>query len=289
MAFDFGILAAFGAMLAWGLGDFLIQRSVRRVGRVHALAFIAVTGTIMLLPLALQDMHLLLVPQNLALLLFLGLFALASSMITFRALGEGKLSIVMVVFALELPLTVLLSTTLLGEALSLVQFAAIAIVFAGVLLVSVSSLSAAIFSGNLEKGALLAVASAASFAIMNYLLTLGARQASPAISVWFIWLVLAAAPLLLIFLRRGFGSFRKNFFSSPRLLLATGFFDTIGWLLFTVALVDNKLAIVAAIMVNYTTVGLLLGVLINREKISAHQYAGAAIALAAGVALALIA
>lgn len=289
MAFDFGILAAFGAMLSWGAGDFLIQRSVRRVGRVHALAFIAVTGTILLLPLALQDMHMLLVPQNLALFLFLGLFALASSMITFRALGEGKLSVVMVVFALELPLTVLLSTAILGEALSLMQFAAIAVVFAGVLLVSLSPFSAGNFSGSLEKGALLAAASAASFAIMNYLLTLGARQASPAISVWFTWLILAAAPLLLIFLRRGFGGFRKNFSSSWPLLLATGFFDTLGWLLFTVALVDNKLAIVAAIMVNYTTIGMLLGVLVNKEKISAHQYAGAAVALAASVALTMVA
>ena len=46
MTVEAGILAAFLAFLAWGFGDFAIQRSVRRVGAVPALFFIGIFGLV---------------------------------------------------------------------------------------------------------------------------------------------------------------------------------------------------------------------------------------------------
>lgn len=37
----FSLLFAFGAILCWGVGDFLIQRNTRAVGNIEALAWIA--------------------------------------------------------------------------------------------------------------------------------------------------------------------------------------------------------------------------------------------------------
>ena len=65
-----------------------------------------------------------------------------------------------------------------------------------------------------------------------------------------------------------------------------GIFDTLAWLFFAFAVLENELAITIAITESYPAVALLLGVLVNKEKIRVHQYAGATIALAASIALA---
>ena len=52
------ILLAFGAMISWGIGDFLIQKSTRKIGDIESLAWIGIIGSIILLPLALKDLHL---------------------------------------------------------------------------------------------------------------------------------------------------------------------------------------------------------------------------------------
>jgi drug/metabolite transporter (DMT)-like permease len=58
---------------------------------------------------------------------------------------------------------------------------------------------------------------------------------------------------------------------------------------FAFALAAENASVVTAITESYPAVALLLGVWINREKIRAHQYAGALIALCAGIALGLFA
>jgi len=49
-----GIIFAFGAMLFWGFGDFLIQRTTRKIGDIETLAFISIFGSIGLLPVLLK-------------------------------------------------------------------------------------------------------------------------------------------------------------------------------------------------------------------------------------------
>ena len=66
------LLLAFGAMLCWGLGDFLMQRSSRRVGSLESLTIIAVVGGVLVTPFVLKDLHLLANPLSLLLLVCLG-------------------------------------------------------------------------------------------------------------------------------------------------------------------------------------------------------------------------
>src|SRR3989344_1927258 len=103
MAFEYSILAAFGAMVCWGIGDFLIQRSTRKFGNVEALAFIGTIGSIGLLPFILQEIPLLNSIENLAFLIFIGLFTFLVAMLDFEALKQGKLSVVDVILEIELP------------------------------------------------------------------------------------------------------------------------------------------------------------------------------------------
>ena len=50
MGFELGIIFAFAAMLCWGFGDFLIQKSTRKFGDVETLFFISFFGAVVLFP-----------------------------------------------------------------------------------------------------------------------------------------------------------------------------------------------------------------------------------------------
>ncbi|MDO8556534.1 MAG: EamA family transporter, partial [Nanoarchaeota archaeon] len=102
------ILATFGAMLCWGIGDFLIQRSVRKLGDLAPLSYIGGFGTLALLPFIITDLPTLLTKQNLYLLTTLGILVFIVSWINFETLRKGKIAVVEVIFELELPVTVIL-------------------------------------------------------------------------------------------------------------------------------------------------------------------------------------
>lgn len=71
------------------------------------------------------------------------------------------------------------------------------------------------------------------------------------------------------------------------LVLGMGVIDTVAWILFAIAVRNNELAITVAITESYPAIGLMLGVMINKEKVALHQYAGAVLAVAASFAMGL--
>src|SRR3989338_1655493 len=129
MSLELPILAAFGAMLSWGIGDFLIQRSTRRIGDAESLSLIGFIGAIGLLPFLAGDLALLLVPANLWLLLGLSVLVFVVSYVNFEALKKGKLSIVEVILEIELPITALLAFFVFQESLSVLEFGIVSLVF----------------------------------------------------------------------------------------------------------------------------------------------------------------
>ncbi|VVB60508.1 EamA-like transporter family protein [uncultured archaeon] len=289
MLLEGSILAAVGSMLFWGFGDFFIQRETRRVGNLESLAFISIIGSLGLFPFVIPELPLLFTLQNVLLLFFISMVGFVVAMLDFEALREGKLSVVEVILEIELPITAMLGYLFFGETLSFIQLATVFLIFAGIIMISVES-----FSGDrrskkrLEKGVLLAVFTAVGMGLANFLTAFGSKQVSPLMVTWMPWLVISIISLFFVHRREGFGSMLKNASRFRRLILVTGVFDTLGWLLYAVALVNNELAITTAITESYPAIGVLLGVWLNKEEILPHQYAGAALALAASVALALI-
>ncbi|MEK7110702.1 MAG: EamA family transporter, partial [Patescibacteria group bacterium] len=78
-----GIVFALTALFAWGIGDFLIQRSARKFGDWAALFFIDIFGTIVLLPFVWQDFPALFrSPEH------LGILLTASILLTFASVSE---------------------------------------------------------------------------------------------------------------------------------------------------------------------------------------------------------
>lgn len=279
------LLAAFGAMLFWGLGDFLIQHSTRKIGNLESLAFISIIGTLGLFPFVLPELP----PKNPGLLLIIGAVTFLVSLVNFEALKQGKLSVVEVILGIELPITALLGFVFFGELISITQAALIFLILAGGATMAVDSFS---FSRGLvtklEKGATLAVITAVGMAAMNLVVATGSRRVSPIMAIWVPWLLMAAASLLLLW-RGGRldGLFREGA-RHGRLVLGMGVIDTLAWLLYATAVVKNGLAITTAITESYPAIALFLGVFVNRERIAKHQWLGAAIAILASALLAIM-
>jgi len=141
MAFELVLLSAFLAMIFWGVGDFLIQRSVRKIGDLESLAIIGLIGAVGLLPFVLWDFSSIFFIENLLILLLLGIVTFFGAMFDFEALKKGKLSVVEVVIEFELPLTIIIGFVLFKEVLTLWQLILVIPVFFGILLMAVGSSS----------------------------------------------------------------------------------------------------------------------------------------------------
>jgi len=134
---NIAILLAFGAMILWGMGDFLIQRCVKRVGNLETLFWITLVSSIALFPFIYKSLPGLSGWQFLVLLV-LGLIGFLGAYIHFEALDVGKLSVVELIFSLELPLTILLGVIFFREVLTLRLVWLMLLLFLGIILLSVN-------------------------------------------------------------------------------------------------------------------------------------------------------
>jgi drug/metabolite transporter (DMT)-like permease len=280
------ILAALGAMLAWGVGDFLIQRSVRAVGSIQALAFIGIVGSFGLLPFVIGDISALTWGAGLLILVVLGIVTYAVAILSFDALRDGKLSIIDVLLELELPIVILLGFLFFRETLTTAQSIVVLFIFLGMVLIAVERFS---WKGNtLEKGVLLGVAAAIGMGVLDFLTAAGARLVSPIMAIWIPWVVFTVICFIMITKRREWHSFTYNARSHSRLVFGVGIVDTLAWVFYAIALTGEGVGVTTAITEAYPALAVLLGVLVNKEKVFAHQWAGVALALGGCIALSLL-
>ncbi|MDD5192468.1 MAG: DMT family transporter [Candidatus Nanoarchaeia archaeon] len=284
MIIEVSVLFAFVAMFCWAFGDFFIQKCTRKIGDIESLAYIGVIGAIILLPLIVKDFHLLTSLPNLLLLLFLGVVTFISALFDFEALKKGKLSVVDIIIELELPVTIVLGFIFFRETLSVLQITAICFVLFGLFLMATKSFSH--WRTKIERGAIIALIAAVTMGFVNFLTASSSRQISPLMAIWVPWLIFTIMCLVYICKKEGTLRFLKNGMKFKGIVLAMGIFDTLAWLFYAFATLNNEIAIVTAITECYPAITILLGVYINKEKIGWHQYLGGAVALIASISLA---
>lgn len=284
---DWALVAVFGAVLAWGIGDFLIQRSVRRIGDLECLAIIGIIGTLGLLPWVWNDIPSLFLPENGQLLLGLGIVTFVAAILNFEAYRVGKLSVVEVVLEFELPVTILLGIFFFSEMISPVQAILMGIIFIGILCIAIEP---RMFSSKkvnwVEKGVVLALFGALGMGLMDFLTGAASKQVSPLMAIWAPYVVFTIVCLATIAWNGKFKAFIKGMQKHRDLVLATGVADTAAWVLFAIALQHNPISITTAITEIYPAIGLFLGLKINHERIAGHQWLGAGLAIIGSVALA---
>lgn len=104
-----GVLLALGAALFWGIGDFLIQKTTRRVGDWETLFLISLIGSIILAPFVYSSLGAALSNRSdLFLLLFIGAVQFIEALINFEAYRRGKIAVIEPILSLEIPIVAVL-------------------------------------------------------------------------------------------------------------------------------------------------------------------------------------
>jgi drug/metabolite transporter (DMT)-like permease len=285
MSLEMGIVAAFLAMLCWGVGDFFIQKNVRKIGNMESLALIGIIGIVGLFPFVLKDFSLLGESQNLYLLLALGIITFIAAIFNFEALKQGKLSVIEVILELELPVTIALGIVFFKEVITLTQVLIIVPIFVGISLMAMKSLENPL--KKLEKGVLIAIVAALTLAFVNFFTASGAKMVSPIMAIWVPAVVFTILSIIVIIKTGKFRQFSSDIREFKWIILVMGIMDTAAWLFYALALQNNALSIITAITESFPAIALFLGVWLNKEIIHKHQYAGAFLALASSFLLAL--
>lgn len=283
---NISILFAFLAMFCWGIGDFLIQRTTRKIGDVEALAAIGIIGSVALFPFIIKNISIIFTVPNLLLLLVLGIITFIAAIFNFEALKKGKLSVIDIILEIELPITIILGYIFFKERLTLIQFSIISLIFVSIIMMASKSLNS--LKLKLEKGVFLAFLGAIGMGIINFLTAASSKQISPLMAIWVPWTIVSIMCLVYIYQREGFPKFIKNSIKFKYLILFMGIFDTLAWIFYAFAVLKQEISIITAITEAYPAIAIFLGVYINREKLKTNQYFGAALAIIACIILSFL-
>ncbi len=274
MSVAIGVLLALIALVAWGLGDFLIQRTTRLVGSAKALFFIGVVAFVVLFPFVLHELpHLTF--ANYLLLGTLSLAVIFGAAFDFEALRTGKMAAVEPVVGLELPMTVILSVIFVGEHLTGHQLFWMLLVFIGTGLTVTKSISH--LSQAFEKGVWLAFLAAIGTALTSLLVGMSSQEISPLVSIWFSHGTLALVSGLYILRSGQMRSVIQDIRSHPVTIGCQSVFDNLAWIAFAIAATLIPISIATTISGGYVALGVLLGIFVSRERVRGHQAFGIAL------------
>lgn len=290
------ILLAFGAMISWGIGDFLIQKSVKKVGWLETMFWLYLGSFVFLLPFIFKYLSAL-TWLDFGLLAILGLVAFLGAVTHFNALSIGKLSVVEIILSFELPLTIILGVLFLNNQLFFYQVALIVCLFIGVALLSIDFTKMhrrpLWFFWNkrrviLERGILLALVTAVLLSLTNFFTAVSATRVHPLLVIWLSWALGGAVCLGYLLFKNKTVATLKDGRRNWRLILTMVIIDIAAWICFTYSLSQGEeLAVVAAITESYVVIAMLLGLKFNREKIRSWQYLGASLAFISSILMGL--
>ncbi|MFA5992544.1 MAG: EamA family transporter [Candidatus Pacearchaeota archaeon] len=283
---EFGIIFSVVAMFAWGFGDFLIQKSTRKIGVWDTLFFITFTGFVVLTPFAIKNAGNLF---GVGLFLFIsgGVVYFIASFLDLEALKIGKLDIVEPIWAFEIVSSVLLAFFILKERVSFLQT-----VFIIVLILSLAFLSLKKFNFKLgrkfllEKGVYIALLAAVVMGVANFLIGVGSRRVDPITMKWGMDLFLMVFSFFFVIRGRKKRKFFKSLKKNIKVLTFMSLFDNVAWLAFGFAMVFAPISIAVAISESYIIIAVLLGFFVNKEKLKLHQIIALIIAVISAIYLA---
>ena len=284
-----GLLFALLAMLCWGIGDFLIQKSVRKIGDIEALFCISLFGTIVLSPFVYKKLPALFTGshQTLIILGILCLVLFIAAILDFEALRVGKLSVVEPIWSFEVPVSALLALVILKETISLEKIVLIILLLLGLALVSLKNtteLRKLIF----EKGAFIALLAAILMGGANFLMGWSSRLSDPIMANFIANIFIASILAIILLLQGKAKAMIKDFILNKKILLQMSLLDNIAWVAFAFAMSLAPIGIIVALSESYIIVAVVLGLTINKEKIRFHQKIGLVVAIISAIVLASI-
>ncbi len=285
-----GTFLAVVTLFGWGFADFFTQRAARQTGIAALMFFSGIFGLVILFPFAERDFqafnaH----PSGFLLLGLASVAGIVAALCSLEAFRRGKLAVVEPAMGLELPFTVLLAVLIRGERLSAPQMLLMLSAFIGILAAATPQpLNERLSRASVEKGAMLGLLAAISLGFSNFTFAVASQEVSPVMAVWFgravITLIFGA---YLVVSRRFVPALVAVKKHLPVLVLASGMY--IGaFLTYGAAARLATISVVTTISESYIVLGVLLGVVFNKERLTMHQYFGAGIVVASIFALGVI-
>lgn len=287
MSISLGVLFALGALIFWGLGDFLIQRSTRKIGNWETLFIITLFGTVILIPFIYKDLLILFSFQDKSFLILLAvsIILLVASLFDFEALKKGKLVVIEPLLALEVPIASIFAFLIIEETIELIQVIIITFLIIGIILVSIKSHHIK-RKKWIEKGVLLAVIGAIFMGASNFFVGFASRITSPLLTNWFISFSIAAVCCFYLIYKKRLKKTINLFKKHKSLITSVSISDNIAWICFAFATVFAPIAIVTAFSESYIILAVLLGRVINKEHLMKHQKIGLFLAISSAIILA---
>ncbi len=285
MVFELGVLFALGALLCWGFGDFLIQRSTKKFGVWEPLFIITAIGVVMLFPFVASNLAALLAGEG-PLLLLAGIIMLGAGLLQFKAFEEGKMAVVEPILALEVPVTAVLAGLVVGEAVQPFQAVLIFLLVSGLIILSIKPhhLSRKAW---LERGALLAVGGAFFVGTANFLVGFASRLTDPLLTSWVVTTFLAVVSFAYLLSTKKIIPMLTHLKSQKKLLVSVSIIDNLAWVFYAVSTLFIPMAVAIALSESYIALAVLLGLIINKERILEHQKLGLGLAIASALFLAI--
>jgi len=276
-------------MLSWGIGDFFIQKSTRKLGDWETLFVITLFGTLILIPFVYRSLFLVLSDsRSLYVLVGSALLLTAAAVFEFESFRRGKMSVVEPMLPFEIPAASVLAFVLLGDRITSLQFGLIVTLIVGLFLVSFRG---RVFSLRyfVERGVFLGLLGAGLMGAADFLLGWGSRIADPLTAnfVLNVVMVLCSGAVIVATGRskRLLSDIREN----RGVILIMSISDNVAWVGYAFAMSIIPIAIATGLSEASCIVAVLLGIFINREKLQRHQSVGLIIALASAIILAFVA
>ncbi len=284
-----GIYFALLALISWGLGDFLIQRSARKFGDVIALFCVTACAGIVLLPFVYKELFFLIAngdPGTIVLLILTTAVIFFASLFDFEALRVGKISVIEPIYAFEIIITATLSSLIIKEHLNYVQMLLVLLITIGILLVSLKSLSH-LKTMKWERGVAYALLATLAMGGANFLFGLGSRESHPLMVNWFTSFGMASVLLVYIIKTGKLKTLKNDIQKHAPLLLSVSLIDNMAWVAFAYSTLSIPIAIATSISESYIVLAALLGLTLNKEKLKKHQVFGLALTPVAATILAV--
>jgi len=287
------IYFAFIAMVLWGVSDFSMQYFVRKIGRIATLTWVGVFGTIVLFPFVQNDLGIIFNINNFYYLFFLGLLHILSALLLFSAFKYGKLSVVETIMIAELPLTIFLGILFFKETLTFQQTLLAATICCGIVLATLKNSKnrlATMFSKEtwIEKGAFFSIGAVLVISLINFFTADNARLSSPLLAIWFPWSIFTISSLAFLILKRDIRRSFHNLKLNWPIVLLMCIANCIAWVTFSLASTKLNFSLLSAISLCYPVIAILLGIFVNKEKLSKMQYFGATVALFCSLLIGLL-
>jgi drug/metabolite transporter (DMT)-like permease len=276
---SFGVVLALVALVSWGFCDFLLQRSARRFGSWESIFAMALIGTVMLFPLAVpllisSDLSV----EDLTWLPFISASFFCAMFMGVEALRRGKLSVVESAGVIEIPVAGILAYIILAENIALTHWLIVGVLLFGVMLVVLHS---HVLRGRtwLEPGAFLGIFAGIMFGVTGFLVGYVARETNPIVTVWGFNVVMAFVCFLYLSLIGRTAHFAKDFRKNAALMVGVGVLDSVAWLAYALSATAVPIIIAGVLSEGYIVLAVLLGVIVNRERLTMRQGLGILVAM----------